>query len=52
MSRRGEQGEHFSRFPVLSPRVLAKDLGSAPLLTLLTLAARKTNVGHERGGGA
>ena len=52
MSRRGEQGEHFSRFPVLSPRVLAKDLGNAPMLTLLTPARRPTRVGHERGGGA
>ncbi len=36
MSRRGEQGEHFGRFRVLSPRVWAKDQRLAPLLTLLT----------------
>lgn len=49
MSRWGEQGEHFSRFAVLSPRVLAKDLRSAPLLTLLTHASRPPSVGRERG---
>lgn len=49
MSRRGEQGEHFGRSPVLSPRVLAKDLRSAPLLTLLTPASRATRGGHLRG---
>jgi hypothetical protein len=46
--RRGEQGEHVSRIRVLSPRVLAKDRESAPLLTLLTPASRPTSVGHER----
>lgn len=49
MNRMGEQGEHFGRFRVLSPRVLAKDLRSAPLLPLLTPASRPTS-GDHRGG--
>ena len=36
MSRRGEQGEHFATFSVLSSRVLGRDRETAPLLTLLT----------------
>ncbi len=50
MSWRGEQGEHLSRIPVLSQRALAKDLGSALTLTLLTPAPRATRRDHQRGG--
>jgi hypothetical protein len=50
MSWRGEQGEHLSRFRVLSQRVLAKDLRSALMLTLLTPASRATRRDHQRGG--
>lgn len=50
MTWRGGQGERFGRFPVLSPRVLAKDRRSAWLLTLLTPEPHPTSGDHQRGG--
>jgi hypothetical protein len=49
MNRMGEQGEHPGRFRILSPRVLAKDLESAPLLTLLTPATHPTSQDYQVG---
>jgi hypothetical protein len=49
MNRMGEQGEHFGRFQILSPRVLAKDREAAPLLTLLTPASQPTSGDHQGG---
>ena len=36
MSGRGEQGEHFATFSVVSSRVLGRDRETASLLPLLT----------------